>query len=96
MGLVENTPTGRLIFNILSSFAEFERDMIVERTQESKALAKQRDDFREGRPRKHSKQQVLHALELFKTHTYKEVEPMTGIKKRSLINRKNELEAKQL
>ncbi|WP_066065275.1 recombinase family protein [Neobacillus soli] len=96
MGLVENTPTGRLIFNILSSFAEFERDMIVERTQEGKALAKQRDDFREGRPRKHSKQQVLHALELLKTHTYKEVEEMTGIKKRTLINRKNELEAKQL
>ncbi|AZU61679.1 recombinase family protein [Neobacillus mesonae] len=96
MGLVENTPTGRLIFNILSSFAEFERDMIVERTQEGKALAKQRDDFREGRPRKHSKQQVLHALELLKTHTYKEVEALTGIKKRTLINRKNELEAKQL
>lgn len=96
MGLVENTPTGRLIFNILSSFAEFERDMIVERTQEGKALAKQRDDFREGRPRKHSKQQVLLALELLKTHTYKEVEAMTGIKKRTLINRKNELEAKQL
>ncbi|MFF1990290.1 recombinase family protein [Bacillus mycoides] len=96
MGLVENTPTGRLIFNILSSFAEFERDMIVERTQEGKALAKQRDDFREGRPRKHSKQQVQHALELLKTHTYKEVEAMTGIKKRTLINRKNELKAKQL
>lgn len=95
MGLVENTPTGRLIFNILSSFAEFERDMIVERTQEGKALAKQRDDFREGRPRKHSKQQVVHALELLKSHTYKEVEAMTGIKKRTLINRKNEHEAKQ-
>ncbi|MBT2729207.1 recombinase family protein [Bacillus sp. ISL-75] len=96
MGLVENTPTGRLIFNILSSFAEFERDMIVERTQEGKALAKQRDDFREGRPRKHSKQQVQHALVLLKTHTYKEVEAMTGIKKRTLINRKNELEAKHI
>ncbi|MGG3449580.1 recombinase family protein [Domibacillus aminovorans] len=96
IGLVENTATGRLIFNILSSFAEFERDMIVERTQEGKALAKQRDDFREGRPRKHSKQQVLHALALLKTHTYKEVEAMTGIKKRTLINRKNELKAKQL
>ncbi|KHE72316.1 recombinase family protein [Halobacillus sp. BBL2006] len=94
MGLVENSPTGRLIFNILSSFAEFERDMIVERTQEGKALAKQRVDFREGRPRKHSKKQVLHALELLKTHTYKEVEAMTGIKKRTLINRKNELKAK--
>ncbi|MEH7236230.1 recombinase family protein [Bacillus sp. JJ1562] len=96
IGLVENTPTGRLIFNILSSFAEFERDMIVERTQEGKALAKQRDDFREGRPRKHTKAQVLHALELLKNHTYKEVEEMTGIKKRTLINRKNELKARQL
>jgi len=96
MGLVENTPTGRVIFNILSSFAEYERDMIVERTQEGKALAKQRDDFREGRPRKYSKQKVEHALELFKNHTYKEVEAMTGIKKRTLINRKNELEAKRL
>lgn len=96
IGLIENTPTGRLIFNILCSFAEFERDMIVERTQEGKALAKQRKDFREGRPRKHSRQQVLHALELLKTHTYKEVEEMTGIKKRTMINRKNELEAKRL
>lgn len=95
MGLVENTPTGRLVFNILSTFAEFERDMIVERTQEGKALAKQRDDFREGRPRKHTKAQILHALELLKNHTYKEVEEMTGIKKRTLINRKNELKAKQ-
>jgi len=96
IGLIENTPTGRLIFNILSSFAEFERDMIVERTQEGKAIAKQRDDFREGRPRKHSKQQILHAVELLKTHTYKEVEAMTGIKKRTLINRKNELEGKRV
>lgn len=96
IGLVEDTPTGRLIFNILSSFAEFERDMIIERTQEGKALAKQQADFREGRPRKHSKQQILHAIELLKNHTYKEVEGMTGIKKRTLINRKNELEAKQL
>src|SRR5699024_6697274 len=34
MGVIENTPTGRLMFNIMMSFAEFERDMIVERTQE--------------------------------------------------------------
>jgi DNA invertase Pin-like site-specific DNA recombinase len=55
LGLVEDTPTGRLIFNIMSSFAEFERDMIVERTQEGKAIAKQRKDFKEGRPNKYTK-----------------------------------------
>ncbi|WP_407060699.1 MULTISPECIES: hypothetical protein [Bacillus] len=32
---------------------------------------------------------------MLKAHTYKEVETMTEIKKRTLNNRKNELEAKQ-
>ncbi|AIC93179.1 recombinase family protein [Shouchella lehensis] len=90
MGIVEDTITGRLIFNIMSSFAEFERDMIVERTQEGKMIAKQRPDFREGRPRKHTKQQVYHDLKLLETHTYKQVEDMTGIQKRTFMRRKNE------
>jgi DNA invertase Pin-like site-specific DNA recombinase len=32
-------------------FAESERGMIVERTQEGKAIAKQKPDFKEGRPK---------------------------------------------
>ncbi len=92
MGLVENTPTGRLIFNILSAFAEFERDMIVERTQEGKAIAKQRGDFKEGRPNKFSKKQIEHALEILKNHSYKEVESMTGISKSTLIREKKKRE----
>lgn len=88
MGIVEDTPTGRLIFNIMSSFAEFERDMIVERTQEGKAIAKQRDDFREGRPNKFTKKQLEHALKLLETHSYKEVEETTGISKSTLIRAK--------
>src|SRR3954451_6995388 len=85
MGLVEDTPTGRLIFNIMSSFAEFERDMIVERTQEGKAIAKQKDDFREGRPNVYSKKQIEHALQLLESNSYKQVEAMTGISKSTLI-----------
>ncbi len=42
MGLMDNTPTGKLIRNIMLAFAEFERDMIVERTGEGKAIARQR------------------------------------------------------
>lgn len=49
MGLLNNTPTGKLIRNIMFSFAEFERDMIVERTSEGKAIARQREGYREGR-----------------------------------------------
>lgn len=36
IGIIEDTPTGHLIFNIFSAFAEFERDTIVTRTQEGK------------------------------------------------------------
>ena len=43
MGLLDNTPTGKLIRNIMLAFAEFERDMIIERTQEGKAIAKKQD-----------------------------------------------------
>jgi len=49
MGVMNNTPTGKLIRNIMFSFAEFERDMIVERTSEGKAIARQQDGYKEGR-----------------------------------------------
>lgn len=53
MGLVEDTPTGRLILNILLAFAEFERDNIVERTSEGRAIAKENNpDYKEGRKSK--------------------------------------------
>ncbi|MCM3325045.1 recombinase family protein [Cytobacillus kochii] len=95
VGLLENTTMGEFFLTTLLAVAQMERNLIVERTQEGKVLAKQRDDFREGRPRKHTKQQVQHALKLLKSHTYKEVEAMTGITKRTLIRRKNEEEAKK-
>lgn len=88
MGLIEDTATGRLILTIMNGFAEFERDMIVERTQEGKAIAKQREDFREGRPNKFSKKQVELALKLLETHSYKQVEEQTGISKSTLIRAK--------
>lgn len=50
MGLIDNTPTGRLMVTMLLAFAEFERDMIVERTMSGKAVAKSNNpDWREGR-----------------------------------------------
>lgn len=50
MGLIDNTPTGRLMVTMLLAFAEFERDMIVERTQSGKEAAKANTPgWREGR-----------------------------------------------
>lgn len=88
MRLMDNTPTGKLIRNIMLTFAEFERDMIVERTQEGKAIAKQNPDFKEGRPKKFSKAQISHAVELLDEYSYKQVEQMTGISKSTLIRAK--------
>lgn len=88
MGLMDNTPTGKLIRNIMLAFAEFERDMIVERTQEGKAIAKLNPDFKEGRPKKFSKVQISHALDLLNEYSYKQVEQMTGISKSTLIRAK--------
>lgn len=91
MGLIENTPMGRLIVTNLLAFAEFERAMIIERTQGGKAIAKQNPNFREGRPPKFSKEQICLALELLKNHTYKNVELMTGISKSTLIRAKKNI-----
>lgn len=89
MGLLDNTPTGKLIRNIMLAFSEFERDMIVERTQEGKAIAKLNPEFREGRPKKFSNAQINHALSLLDEYSYKQVEQMTGISKSTLIRKKN-------
>lgn len=88
LGTIEDTPTGRLTFTIFSAFAEFERDLIVTRTQEGKEIAKQRNDFREGRPKKYGKQQIAHALSLLDTHSYTQVAEITGISKSTLARAK--------
>lgn len=52
MGLIEDTPMGRVILTVMLAFAQFEKDSIIERTQSGKAVAKETDpDFKEGRPR---------------------------------------------
>ena len=66
------------------SFSEFERDMIIQRTQEGKAIARQNPNFRDGRPKKFSRAQINHALELLHTHSYKQVAAMTGISRATL------------
>ena len=50
MGKFDNSPTGKLMRTIFFAFAEFERDMIVERTNEGKEICRENNpDWREGR-----------------------------------------------
>jgi DNA invertase Pin-like site-specific DNA recombinase len=52
LGVLSNNSVNTLMRNVLLAFAQFERDMIVERTSEGKAIAREREDYREGRPAK--------------------------------------------
>ncbi|NME81857.1 recombinase family protein [Clostridium sp. SM-530-WT-3G] len=93
IGIMDNTPASKLIRNIFFSFAEFERDMIVERTQEGKAIAKTKEGFTEGRPKKYTEKQIKHALSLLAINggdkSYNEVVEITGISKSTLIRCNN-------
>ena len=93
IGVMDNTPASKLIRNIFFSFAEFERDMIVERTQEGKAIAKTKEGFKEGRPKEYTKKQIDHALGLLTVNggnkSYNEVVEITGMSKSTLIRENN-------
>ena len=89
MGLVENTLTGNLILTVMLAFAEYERGMIVERTQTGKSIARLNPDFHDGRLRKYTYAQIKLALDLLATgKSYGQVQKMTGISKSTLIRAK--------
>lgn len=78
------TPTGKLIFTLMSALAQFERDVIAERTREGLKAARARGR-KGGRPR--CDQHKLHqAIKLYTAgqHTVAEIEELTGIKKATL------------
>lgn len=89
IGIIDESPAGKLIRNVMLAFSEFERDMIVQRTQEGKSIAKADPNFKEGRPKKFSSAQIEHAKELLQNHTLSQVESLTGISKSTLKRIKN-------
>lgn len=89
MGLIENTLTGNLILTVMLAFAEYERGMIVERTQIGKAAARQDPNFKDGRPKKFTPEQLQLGLALLEQgKTYKQIQHLTGISKSTLIRAK--------
>ena len=90
------TSNNKLMMNIMLAFAEYERDMIVERTQAGKEVARQDPNYREGRTPVHKDKQKAHALELLNSgKTYKQVEELTGMSKSTLIRYKRKVEAEK-
>ena len=96
LGILSNDSVNTLLRNVLLSFAQFERDMIVQRTQEGKAVARAAapdPDFREGRPPKFDTEQLDHAMTLLEDHSYTQVVKLTGISKSTLIREKKRRQA---
>lgn len=83
--------SGTLVISV-EQMDEIIEDMIAEHIkyiQERKAIAKQNNpNWKEGRPRLYSDEQIEEALKLLETHQYKEVEEMTGISKSTLVRAK--------
>lgn len=63
-GIDTTTPSGKLVFHIMGALAEFERELIRERTIAGMLAAKQRG-VRLGRPRKLTNSQIEQAYALY-------------------------------
>ena len=85
IGLLEDTPMGRFFLTTMLAVAELERNMIVERTQTGKELARLRKDYKEGRPKKYCTEELETAVALLSQHSYSEVVNLTGISKSTIV-----------
>ena len=101
IGIMDNTPSSKLIRNIFFAFAEFERDMIVERTQEGREISKKTNpNYVEGRPKKFTDTQLINACKDLKinggTKSYKEVMEEHKMSKDTIISANNKFFPKKL
>jgi DNA invertase Pin-like site-specific DNA recombinase len=78
-GMDTTTHSGKLVFHIMGALAEFERDLIRERTRAGMKAAKKRGKH-VGRPRALSPAQVQHMRELLDAgKTQREVAELLGV-----------------
>lgn len=90
MGLFDNSPTSKLIRNILLSVGEWEREMILERQREGIQEAKERGLYK-GMPKKYTDNHkgLQHALELMDNRdtnnlTVNDIAGMTGVSRATI------------
>lgn len=99
VGLLENTTMGRFFLTTLLAVAEMERNTIIERTQNGKAIAKTKPGFKEGRPQKYTQKQLDNALAMLSINggdmSYNEVAEILGISKSTLIRENNKRKYKK-
>ena len=79
-GVDSTTPTGRLVFHVFAALAEFERDLIVERTKAGLAAARSRGRAGGRRPSL-SPRKVQLARQMYDEHnsTVSEIAEVLGV-----------------
>ena len=100
VGTFETTNEGKLtaisamMRTIMLAFAQFERDMIVERTQAGKAYAKKTNpDYKEGRKPVISGLRLQQMLDYYESHSVKETIEAFQVSKATLMRRVAEARA---
>lgn len=78
------TPTGKLLFTLISAISQFERDCLAERTKEGLAAARARGR-KGGRPKK-SSSIIEKAIKLYNSKEYSiaEIKELTGVSRSTL------------
>lgn len=99
MGKFDGTPTSNMLFQILTSVAEFERNIMLERQKEGIAEARKRGAYTNRRSRKYKATEgnMQSAITLFQNRdvnklTVKEICDKTGVTRASLYNYAKDLE----
>ncbi len=84
------TSTGKLLFTLMSALAQFERDVLADRTREGLVAARARG--RKGGRRPVDKEAVRKAVKLYKTkqYTVSEITELTGVRKTTLYKNLHE------
>lgn len=79
------TPTGRLVFHVLASIDEFQRELIVENTYEGLAAARARGRVGGRKPKLSPDQRIL-ARQLYdaKQHTVEQIAAMFGVSRHTI------------
>lgn len=85
MGRIDQSPSGSLMLNMFLAFAQFERDMVVQRTQEGKEYQQLHNpNYRDGRRMKKTPRQIKEILDYLEIHTYKKTARLFEIDKSTI------------
>ena len=87
MSFDRSIAVGKLMLNVMASFAEFERDMIVDRMQGARAYKRKNDPlYKEGRKRKLTPQMVTAMREYYQSHTQVQTAKAFNVSPRTVGN----------